>query len=357
MEKTNQQTKIRITWIDMLKGYCMLFVMLHHLSTDTFSFPSIYASFYAPFFLTAFFVSAGLTYSTEKRFDKYLLNKVLTLLVPLFLLGIITIFMTSVITFNEQANIGVQIIDLFTQVGTAGHRLWFIAAMFVYCIAFYPIAKICKDRSRLIAVIIFILLVCNIVLDQTVMTIQLPWHIETLGYGVFWIGGGYLIKQNKYKIHLFISTTKRKWITFSVIGMIYMGLIALSRLVFKSNYISFGSSAYPILSLLMNCFGVAFIMLLSKLTPQFKFIQYIGKNTLFYFAFHGKVQSLLFWLFGKIGIITLFANCTYISSICIVFVNALILVIPCMLFELILPFTVGKRYDKERFKKFFRCRK
>lgn len=120
---------------------------------------------------------------------------------------------------------------------------------------------------------------------------------------------------------------------------------------------AFGSADFYGFSILLNGAGVAFIILISKLTPQFRFIQYIGRSTLFYFAFHGKVQSLLFWIFSKLSILEFLNEYAVITSIVITLIEAVILLIPSELFNLFLPFTVGKKYDKDRLKKIFGRRK
>lgn len=350
------KTAFRISWIDIMKGYCMLFVMLHHLNTSTYSFPSLYSSFYAPFFLTAFFVSGGLTYSTKRGFWKYLLNKTIILLVPLFTLGLIAILSSQVISFNEQESAGSQIIDLFVQVGTEGHKLWFIAAMFVYCIVFYPIAKLLQNKPYCILLAVSGLLIINIVLQYCTPMGQLPWHIESLGHGLFWIGIGYFLKLKKNKIASLLSR-KRQYLLLVFVVVLYAGLLCISILVLNTGYMAFGSADFYGFSILLNGAGVAFIMLISKLTPQFRFIQYIGRSTLFYFAFHGKVQSLLFWIFSKLSILEFLNEYAVITSIVITLIEAVILLIPSELFNLFLPFTVGKKYDKDRLKKIFGRRK
>ena len=92
----------RILWIDMIKGYGMLFVLLHHI---TFT-PEIYRTGYAPFFLTAFFVTAGYTFHPRKPFFQFLNRKIKTLLVPLFVLGTIAIILSQIMSFNDQEDIG-----------------------------------------------------------------------------------------------------------------------------------------------------------------------------------------------------------------------------------------------------------
>lgn len=341
-----KSAKTRITYIDIMKGYCMLFVMLHHILIEDQNAPFFYKTFYAPFFLTAFFVSAGLTFSSKRPFMKYFLNKIITLIIPLFTLGLINILLSMVISFNGEVDALQRIVDLITQIGTT--PLWFIAAMFVYCIVFYIIVKICKNKCPYIAITVSLLLIINIVLQYTVITNPIPWHIDRLGHGVFWIGVGYLIKLNKEKIALFCKTKKMLWIAFGIVTLLYVGVLIISCFVLKCDYTSFGDSSYYGFNILVNGIGAAFILLFSKITPQFKSIQFIGRSTLFYFAFHGKVQSLLFWIFEKIKIITWISNYCFITSLIITIVEALILVIPCILFDIFIPFTVGKKYDKER---------
>lgn len=342
------EKKQRVAWIDVMKGYCMLFVMLHHFG----DLPQVYYSFYAPFFLTAFFVSGGITFSIKRGWASFYISRILTLLVPLFLLGAINILSSAIISFNEQVNIGQQLLDLVVQQGTGGHRLWFIAAMFVYSCVFYPIAKLCNGKNWLVLIIICVFAIANMLVNNLVDYGALPWHIETLGIGVFWIGLGFLLKGTLNKINDVVTGNLKGWLILLVVFAVYIAFLSFDVFVLDLTYISFADFKHPVTFILTNIAGTLFIALFSMMTAKLKFLQFIGRNTLFYFAFHGKIQSLLTVFLNKLNFVALMSDIWFITVIVLVLLEAVILIIPCILFNDFLPFTVGKKYRKENFDKY-----
>lgn len=61
----------RIEWVDIVKYICIIMVMLSHLETRT----EIWKVFYSPFFLSAFFFSAGYVYKQRGDFKEFLYKK------------------------------------------------------------------------------------------------------------------------------------------------------------------------------------------------------------------------------------------------------------------------------------------
>lgn len=332
-------TKKRVSWIDILKGYCMLFVMLHHLSFA----PSVYRTFYAPFFLTAFFVSAGLTFSAKRDFKSFVLNKIKTLIIPLFVLDILNILISMVLS-SGAVDIISELKGLCIQIGTT--HLWFIAAMFVFCIAFYPIAKYCGNNKKQLLITIIVLAVVNIIFSVLTEGVRLPWHINFIGIGCFWLGIGYLLKDYMTKFEA--MQLKNKLLMLVGITLAYI-LVLILACYAGHNYLGFEQvDDSPVLYILTNGLGVAIILILSVITPQFKCVRYIGRNTLFYFAFHGKVQALLLLMIEKINMTEVIEKFYYITPVVFVIIEALILFIPCEIFSKLLPFAVGKGRLKKK---------
>ena len=61
----------RIEWVDIVKYVCIIMVMLSHLETRT----EIWSVFYSPFFLSAFFFTAGYVYKQRGDFKEFLHKK------------------------------------------------------------------------------------------------------------------------------------------------------------------------------------------------------------------------------------------------------------------------------------------
>lgn len=327
----------RIVWIDLVKGYAMLFVLLHHISFT----PAIYRTFYAPFFLTAFFVTAGYTFSSKKVFSQFLLRKVKSLLVPLFTLGIICIVFSQILSFNEQTPFLQQVIELLVQNGTAGHRLWFVAAMFVACCIFYPISKLNRKWLTIICVLFMAL---NIGFRKYICTAYLPWHLSVMGAACFWMGVGFYMKKYVQSEQL-TQILKSRRILFGV-TLLYFVVLCLACFIGNITYIGFSDFiVYPVLYFILNGLGILLLLCIcnqkySKLL--LRFLAFVGQNTLFYFAFHGKVESLLLVICKRLGIFMTIQNYNYILAPGLAIAESLILIIPCIIFTKCLPFAVGK---------------
>ena len=328
--------KKRVSWIDMLKGYCMLVVMLHHLSFV----PGVYRTFYAPFFLTSFFVSAGLTFSVKRDFKAFVINKLKTLVLPLFILDAFNILISLVLNPGET-NVLSEFKGLCVQIGTT--HLWFIAAMFVFCIAFYPVAKYCGNNRKKLMITISVLAIINIIFSVATKGVRLPWHVNFIGIGCFWLGIGYLLKGKIERLHD-LQTKKKATIILCVV-LVYVLVLVLSCYC-GHNYLGFEQvDDNPLLYLLTNSVGVALILILSVVTTQFKFVQFVGRNTLFYFAFHGKLQAVLLLVFEKINMMGFLENFNFVTPVAFVIAEALILYFPCIIFSKVMPFAVGKGWS------------
>ena len=74
-----------------------------------------------------------------------------------------------------------------------------------------------------------------------------------------------------------------------------------------------------------------------------RFITFIGQNTLIYFAFHGKVQSLLTKIINNL--INLNNWNIFIYSIMYVLLEAIILIIPSIIINKYFPWMLGRKYE------------
>ena len=123
----------RIEWVDIVKYVCIIMVMLSHLESRT----DIWSAFYSPFFLTAFFFTAGYVYKPKRNFIEFLYPKFRQLFVPWFLFSVFNILLSQVLSFNAHKSLVEELKWNFLQIGGQGDQLWFVAALFVAFIPFY----------------------------------------------------------------------------------------------------------------------------------------------------------------------------------------------------------------------------
>ena len=111
--------KGRIKWIDIIKGICIVFVMLSHSYP-----PDDYRRFFTPFFLTMFFFASGYTFSTKNRFRDFILGKIYHLVCPVFLLGSIRIIGMRIMGVG---NLMEGFKGLLLQISCQKDEMWFVS--------------------------------------------------------------------------------------------------------------------------------------------------------------------------------------------------------------------------------------
>ena len=277
--------------------------------------------YFTPVFLTTFFFVSGYLFKEQCSFSKVLEQRTRTLLLPFLSLGMIMILLSQVLTFNEKVPFVDEVKGLLLQNGE-NQILWFIAALYVYSVGFYWIERWSGSTSRL-------LLVCALlfILNGTYLKMglpKIPWHIEAFGYACFYMGLGKWYKENEQRVNRVIDN---KWMV-SAAFVLYVSIITVTDL-----HVSFGSGRWIVDAWSVTIPGLMVMLYISKHVLQNScFLLFVGANTLFYFAFHGKVYSLLQTVCHKaIAPDRLAPDGAQLAvAVCIVALDALILILPAM---------------------------
>ena len=208
-----------------------------------------------------------------------------------------------------------------------------------------------KQKCKLVILISFILSVVSSIY-VTYMNPELfpwkrntlPWHLEYIFQAMFFMVLGYYYKiYGEEKIDKY--NTKRNRV---IIWIIYLMVIYMPYL-FDIQYQGIVKIIHTYISQML---GVIAIISVSKNIKSNKYIKYVGQNTLLYFAFHGKVFSILQVIINKIAgeaysfILGNDILCS-VYAIIFTFVLSLILIIPSYIVNRFLPFVVGKSYPKK----------
>lgn len=127
----------RIEWVDVVKYVCIIMVMLSHLETRT----DIWSTFYTPFFLTAFFFTAGYVYKPKVNFKKFMYAKFRQLFIPWLVFSVFNLSLSQVLSFNAHGSLSEELKWNFLQIRGQGDQIWFVAALFVAFIPFYFFIK------------------------------------------------------------------------------------------------------------------------------------------------------------------------------------------------------------------------
>lgn len=323
--------KPRIHWLDVSRGIAFLMVIYSHLE---FCNDSV-MKYFTPVFLTTFFFVSGYLFKEHCSFSKVFEQRTRTLFLPFLCMGMIMILLSQVLTFNEKVSLADEVKGLLLQNGE-NQILWFIAALYVYSVGFYWVERWSGNTTRMLIVCTVLFILNGIYLKMGLP--KIPWHIEAFGNACFYMGLGKWYKENEQRICHIIDNKRVVAATFAF----YASIITVFDL-----HVSFGNGNWIVDAWSVTIPGLIVMLYVSKHWFQnSRFLLFVGANTLFYFAFHGKVYSLLQTICHKAIASDLLASdgAQFAIAVCIVALDALILILPAMFVNKYCPFLLGKGF-------------
>lgn len=314
----------RIKWLDILKGLCIVFVMLSHSYP-----PDSYRRFFTPFFITMFFFASGYTFSPKSSLAEFLKGKLYHLVLPLLLLGSIRILGMWVLSGGSLAE---SFKGLLLQVNCNKDELWFVSCLFTTTILFYLIFKFGKviksekgfNTYILVTSFLLLLLGFSIIL---VLQKKFIWQAELALIMLFYYSLGYVYKKKDLKTS--------KWLSLALF-VVYMLLIITALNDADIHKEEFGN---PVIFFVSTLLIILPIIDLSKALEKFKISKgliFLGENTLFYFAFSGFVREIFMIIMNRIGHLD-----ARIESVICTLLMIIVLIIPAMIVNKYIPFLVG----------------
>lgn len=286
----NRQT--RIEWIDIAKGIGILCVLFGHFKVNESSIFGVnitipYYLVYS-FHMPLFFFLSGYCFSKKTIcFKEFFLKKCIGLMIPYISFSIFWIVSDSL--FNVLANnISFEFFldefkTYFMQIRF--HAIWFLPCLFIMEIAFYWILRLAKGNNVLIFTIGIIITILG-VLYRKVININLFWNVDIVFTMILFFIIGYILKS----INFIKSESKHKnSIAFCVFALLNVTVNTININIFKPHIIDVYGNQYCnyILFYISALLGIMAIVELSiMLEGKAKYINYLGRNTLVYFALH-----------------------------------------------------------------------
>lgn len=271
----------RYAWIDVAKGYGILFVMWAHLINEGLN-RWIY-SFHMPLF---FFLS-GHVFHTRYPFGEFVKRKAKTLLVPYFCLGI-PMVLFEWLRYSVWRNGGKSLFQLAGDllIQKRFQTLWYLACLFFLNLFFYGMAKKVKNEWYLLA-ISFVLTVVGLIYYKLGGR-ELPWNVDTCLTAMPFFAGGYWYKHHSEEIRLRIG--KRGGIVFllSLIGNIGCCVLTwhLAGEGLEMFYNQYGS---PVFTYISAFFGIVCVVMLAK-RWTITWLRQLGENSMLYYAWHQAIM-------------------------------------------------------------------
>lgn len=331
----------RILWLDVLKGFLIYFVLLSH------SYPPVlYRRFFTPFFLTMFFFVSGYTFSVKDNFFVFFQKKCRRLVIPLFVLGGIRM---AVCLFIDRGSFVKRFCGLLLQRSGVYDEMWFLSCLFVSCMIFYLILTLtnflCRIRLHKSHVpayrstfqqgILLTVSLCFMILgfaDILIFKIKFPWEAELACAMTGYTSLGYCYRQNESRI-----TAHGKKLPLTAAFVVYFFIVILFPNDVDIHMEEFSHlSLFLVSSLLCILPIIQFCKFLTK-TAFCRILSFLGKNSLFYFAFGGFVRIIFYAITNHFGI----SNEFLLPLLCSFF-TVILPAYPAMLVHRHFPWMVGE---------------
>ncbi len=308
----------RIKWIDTAKGIAMICVVLGHMSISYIN--DIVFAFHMP----VFFILSGymMRMKPHEVNRAYIQNKFRSLMKPYFItclcvmcmdilnskfiLDDARIEMLTSIVVNDliRGFFASGTIDTFGEIQLPGiiGAIWFLPAMFFTSIgAQYVINRFDKKQQFAIAGLLMALGIC------TRDFIWLPFSIQAAFGAIIFVILGYYLEDD-------LIDKMKLWI---VVPVFVLGVyLKYSRIYMVTAYYR-----DPILSMITAVAGVFLIIRLAKRMENFRFVNFIGKYSLFFLCVHlFELETMNVWFQRLIQLIGISEKNSIIALIVIKFV-------------------------------------
>ncbi|MBR3532490.1 MAG: acyltransferase family protein [Clostridiales bacterium] len=286
---TDIRRQKRLRWIDMARGYGVILVILGHLSEDLRLLHDLIYCFHIPLF---FFLS-GFVFSSGESFSGHLKKKARSLLLPYFILAMISFIVALCYKIALAEDIDLSYILRYLKEIILQQRkgpIWFLPCLFTVDILFYCLVRLTKNKLLPLSVISAVLTVTGIIYEIKVAHVLL-WNSDMVLSVIIFFAAGYIIKESG-KLYTDDIPKKTAVITFifALIAMVILEQINYRIAPSGLNLflIRYGN---PFLTYPCAFFGITACISFSMLF-KVPFIEHIGQNTFIYFALHQDLIPL-----------------------------------------------------------------
>ncbi len=279
------QPKKRFVYIDALRGFCMLLIIMNHSHFTFFNedINLLLVNTRVPFF---FFLS-GLFFKQYSCFKEFFIKKVNHLVVPYFFFSYIPFCLFAYFYTDRYSDILYYLTAFIPPWNTP---LWFLRSLFIAFLIYYLIDKLDKKSKWLQVAVIVILVFLTYYTNKEFKRIRYDYPL--LEHTSFLFNNLFTAIMALPYFFLAQQVKKRGWLDFKINWPL---TILLSSLAFVLAYYSkqdgfsyyaayFGRYfIFSYVSSLASIFGLGLLLAKIKYT---KFLQFIGKNSLIVLGCH-----------------------------------------------------------------------
>lgn len=274
-------TSSRIDWIDSLKGFGMLLVVLSHTAIDHDTNRILYA-----FHMPLFFLISGLLFSPHKYESLQALAKkrTQTLLIPyvFYALGSWLLWANIARHYGADADSGLSIftplLGIAYSVGSGDWLLpncplWFLTCLFVTECVYWTLHRATSSKFQCGLLLVVCGALGNVMSNH--LSVRLPWGVDVALTAVMFYGAGHLLKP--FILECMSSNVRAplkaaSLFAVGVVGVVLAdGQVDMSRNILGNGALSFYVSAAS---------GIVSSFALIRLIGPSQVLSFVGRNTL-----------------------------------------------------------------------------
>lgn len=284
--KNMQTGKDRKKWADVIRGICILLVVIGHQTNNRY-----FHIFANQIKMPMFYVIAGMFIKPDKRTPVFIKNLVFRLGIPLVIFSLIWIKVPLYFFMGQHSRAAEALSSFLT-----GGSFWFVPSFFVTQVLFMFLYKVCRGKKEILAA-------CSAACFSVgYMTSAFKpfdfWCINTALTGVIFIFTGYCFQENSdcvnniKPVHSIICA-----VAYIILGIIGCTVIPRAGLDFHN--VQYGYFPFNVLMIMV---GIAAVITVSVcLCNHFgmRFLSILGRNTLVTYILSTTVCKL-FEIFFKI---------------------------------------------------------
>lgn len=290
----------RIEYIDLAKGFCIIFVVMNHVS-DYYNLDFWINDFITAFRMPLYYFLSGVFFKTYGGFSNFLKKKTNKLLIPFLFFYIVTSLPLKWLSVRQE-NGSIGFFDLLTGVyyeNFSNSAIWFLLSLFFVNLLFYlifSVSTLTKKHSTLVIVLLS-MIVGFIGLLLGYLKINLPLYIDTSLTALPFFMAGFVVK--KYT-NLLGPNSLDKY-TFLVILLCFaiVGVFSDGKVIFIKNVYSTQSyfTLYP-----LGFLGTIGILYCAKYLNHIPVISYLGRYSIMvlvtHLLFFPRLKPIVSMVFG-----------------------------------------------------------
>ena len=322
--------KEREHWIDMLRGFCMLSILLDHTEIYYTGGNLIPYDWYVSNVLIVFFFLSGYLMYKQQGFSlKHKLTSIgHSLLLP-YLLFTAVLALPKAFVHGWSIDWKSVLLPILT-----GRASWFIATLIVSEIVFSLFLWITRGKVIPLFLLSFCALVGSVLLTK--QSTDYPWCINNALQAVLFLSFGWFYQSRK---EVFNRINAPLYTSFLFISLIIIKGYATCKGVHTMIY-PMGIDSYFLFFLDMLT-SIFLLVNICKQLPRFKLLEWVGAHSIVYYFVCGGVPLCLSLALDKVG---LDYHGAYYS---VLIAYALVCIVASGIVAIVyryLPFMLGKRY-------------